>query len=362
MADLVQNCFLGGDAMDRVLAANGDTGVLRPYINFADGKTYVARLVRNHRTGEYERKAFVTNTAATLSYDSWKFFDREVLMVVRERLRAVADLRAAGLTVSLPNGMAHTMLQYQTQGDITGATVSMNPARRSETDRPETDTAQLPLPLVHKDFDIDARELMASQLGNMPLDSNGARLAARKVAEELENMLIGTVVPFKHGGNYVYGYRTLPSRYTKTDMPTPDGTNGPAVIAAILALRQGLLDDNHNGPFILYVNRQWSQYLDTDFSSLKGNITLRQRILAIEDIKEVRTLDRLPNTNWECLLVEMNSENVRLVVGTEIQTVQWESQGGMMRHYKVMAMQVPHLRPDANGNSGIGHGSTRAVA
>lgn len=353
--DFVQNIAGFGDAADRLLQNNGDPGVLRPYLGH-DGKSYMTKMVRNERTGVIEPKVFVTNTPATLSYDAWKQFDAAVIDTIYDRLRAFADIRAAGLVYNLPNGMAHTVLQYQTMGDITGATVSMDPSRRSETDRPESDLALFPLPIIHKDFDISARELLTSRQGIMPLDTTNARLAARKVAEELEDMTIGNVVPFKYAGNYVYGYLTFPQRAIKADMTVPDGTNGTTVLADILALRQLLIDDRHFGPYMLYVNSQWSEVLDSDFSTAKGTNTLRQRILALPDIMDIRTLDRLPSTEWHMILVEMRQENVRAVVGMEVQTVQWESMGGMMRHFKVMCLQVPQLRADTAGNSGIAHG------
>ena len=171
-------------------------------------------------------------------------------------------------------------------------------------------------------------------------------------------MLLGTSGTFTYGGGTVYGYTNLPSRATKTNMPVPDGTNGPAVLTAILALRQLLIADRHFGPFVFYVNSQWAGVLDNDFSSAKGDSTLRQRILAIDQIQDVRTLDFLPTTNWDCLLVEMNSLNARMVVGMEIQTIQWETDGGMRKHFKVMCIQVPQVRADTAGNSGVAHGTT----
>lgn len=358
MADLINNMLGFGDAADRLLANNGDPGVLRPFIG-RDGRSYITKKVFNERTGNWEPKVLLSNTAATLSYDAWKQFDNVVITVMRERLKAFADLRRMGLVYNLPGGMSHTVLQYQTQGDISGATVSMDPARRSEGDRPETDTALFPLPIIHKDFDISARELMVSRNGMMPLDTTTAALAARKVAEELEKMTVGSVTPFKYAGNYVYGYTNFPQRATKTDMTVPTGSNGTTVVTDLLTLRQLLIDDNHFGPYVLYVNRQWSQVLDSDFSTAKGNLTLRQRILAIDGIQEVTVLDHLPSTKWHCVLVETSQETVRAVIGMEVQTVQWESQGGMMRHFKVMCLQVPQLRPDTAGNSGIAHGQTQ---
>ncbi len=54
----------------------------------------------------------------------------------------------------------------------------------------------------------------------------------------------------------------------------------------------------------------------------------------------------------------MDTKTVRAVVGMEIQTLQWESMGGLMKHFKVMCLLLPQLRPDTAGYSGVGHGHT----
>jgi uncharacterized linocin/CFP29 family protein len=346
-----------GDSADRLINNGFDPGVLRPWVG-ADGRSYIQKMVLNERTGLYEPKVMLTNAAATLPRYAWEAFDTAIQRAIRERLRAFADIRGAGLVYNLPNGMANTVLTYQKTGDMTPATISMDPVRRGEGDRPDTDYASIPLPIVHKDFDFSAREIMVSRNGNLPIDTTTAEIAARKVAEEIEKMTTGTAGSFTYGGGTIYGFTNFPQRATKTDMVAPDGTNGPAVLNALLSLRQLLINDRHYGPYILYVNSQWSQYLDADFSADKGDATLRQRILAIADITDVRTLDHLPATNFACVLVEMSSETVRAIVGMEVQTIQWESLGGLLKHYKVMALQVPQLRSDSNGNSGIAHGTT----
>lgn len=349
---LVSN--LGSDLPDVLVANNFDTGVLRPFLG-PDGKSYVTRMING------KPKTFLANVNATLSYDAWKAFDNAVIRAVRERLKVFADIRAAGLEYRLPNGMAHTMLQYQTATDITDATISMDPSRRSESDRPEIGTVTLPLPIIHKDFDFSAREILVSRNGQLALDTTTAELAARKVAEMIEKLTTGTAGSYSYGGGSIYGLTNFPSRSTKTDMTVPTGSNGTTVVNDILALRQLLIDNLHFGPYRLYVNSQWSSVLDNDFSTAKGDMTLRQRILAVEGIQAVTTLDFLPTTHWNCVLVEMSSETIRAVIGMEVQTLQWESVGGMKKHFKVMALQVPQLRADTAGNSGIAHGTTVAA-
>jgi hypothetical protein len=53
----------------------------------------------------------------------------------------------------------------------------------------------------------------------------------------------------------------------------------------------------------------------------------------------------------------MTSDVIRMVIGMDVTTVQWETMGGMRLHFKVMAIMVPQLRADYNSNTGIVHGT-----
>jgi hypothetical protein len=343
-----------GDSADRLIANNFDPGVLRPFIG-PDGNNYMTL-----NAGTPQERTVVTNAPATLTWEAWKAFDDAIIRAIQDELRLFADIRAAGLELNIPNGMGHTVLQYQTSGDIGPATISMDPIRRSEGDQPTKDSALLPLPCTHKDFDFSARQIAVSQNGRipMPVDTDTAALAAHQVAVATEQLTAGTIGSFSYGGGTIYGYTNFPNRATKTDMPVPTGANGPAVISALLALRQMLIDDKHRGPYILYLNSQWAEFLDNDFSTAKGDQTLRQRILAIEGIQDVRISNYLPTTQFRCLLVEMKVGSVRAVIGMEPQMLQWESMGGLMKHFKVICIHVIQLRPDTAGNSGIADGRT----
>lgn len=347
----VQQMF--GDSADRLIKSGFDIGVLRPWVG-SDGRHYMTLNANTPR-----EQIVTTNAPATLPYEAWKAYDDAVVEAVTSKLRAVADIRGAGLEYTIPNGLGHTVLQYQTMGDITDATISMDPIRRSETDTPQGEPMLLPLPVIHKDLDYSARQISVSQGGRtpMPVDTGSVQMAARKVAEGAEKLLTGTAGSFSYGGGTIYGMTNLPQRATKTDMPTPDGTNGPAVITAILALRQMLINNKHTGPYVFYVNTQWASVLDNDFSATKGDQTLRQRILAIDGITDVRVLDFLPTTKYTCILQELQSESIRMVIGMEVQTLQWESMGGLMKHFKVMCIIIPQLRPDTANNSGTAMGT-----
>lgn len=348
--DSIQNIA----GLSAVLNANGDLGILRGWCG-KDGRSYHLRTLPG--THEPQQRVMVTNAPTTLTYEDWVAIDTSVTRALMTRLAAFADLRASGLTYNLPNGMAHTVLRYSSVSDITPATVSMDPKRRSEGDRVQFDMAQMPLPIVHKDFDINFRELLASRNGNMPLDTTMFELAAQKVAEMVEALTVGTQGPFSDQSGSVWGYINFPNRATKTDMTVPTGTNNQVVIGEILSLRQTLYNNKHYGPFRLYFNRQWATILDTPDVSVPGGPTLRQ-FLENVGFTSISILDTLPTTQWHTVMVEMDSMTARAIIGIEIQTVSMESLFGFMGHHKVLALLLPNLRPDSAGNSGIAHGRT----
>jgi uncharacterized linocin/CFP29 family protein len=323
---------------------------LRPWVG-KDGRTYIAR----NENGKLVAVP-TQNATATLRKDEWKILDDAVVSAAKERLRVVADLRAAGLTYNIPNGMGKTVLETETISDITGATISMDPGREAEGDRPQFDLSSLPLPVIHKDFYFGARQIATSRNNGQGIDVTTAQMAARRVSEEAEKLVIGLGSTITYGGGTIYGMTNYPSRITSVDITGPSESpwSGAICVQQILAMRQASIAKFHYGPWVLYNSPGWDQYFDDDYSSSKGDNTLRQRIKAINGIQDVRTLDYMPD--FQLVLVQQTSDVIRLVVGMDITTVQWETMGGMRLNFKVMAILVPQLRADYNGNTGIVHG------
>jgi len=207
--DFIYNGQASGGVADRLIANNMQVGALRPYLG-KDGRTYIT-VVDN----EGKAKAVpVTNAPASLRKDDWKLLDEAIVRVAKERLRAVADLRSAGLTFGIANGMGKTILETETQSDISPAEISMDGLRLSSADRPHFELTNLPLPIIHKDFNFTARQLTTSRNGGSPLDTTTAELAGRRVAEEAEKLLLGVSSSFAYGGGTVYGLTNFPSRIT----------------------------------------------------------------------------------------------------------------------------------------------------
>lgn len=336
----------------RLMQCGFDPRCLRPYIG-DDGRTYITSNVNGKLVAHP-----VGNATATLRKDDWKHLDDAIIKVSQPRLKAVGDLRAAGLTYTIPNGMGKTVLETETMSDINDASVSMDGLRPNANDRPVFELTNLPLPIIHKDFSFSARQVQASRNGGSPLDTTMAELAARKVAEEAEKLLLGVSAVanlYNFGGGILYGYTNFISRMTRTiTSPVAAGWTGATLLADVLAMRTQSQNAFHYGPWVLYVAPAWDQYIDNDFKAASDK-TIRNRIKECEGINDIRTLDYL--TGFDMLLVQMTSDVVREVIAMDMTTLQWDTIGGLMLNFKVMAILVPQLRADQNGNTGIVHGT-----
>lgn len=348
--DFILNGQAHGNIAATLMQANFDVAALRPYQG-KDGRSYITV---NGPDGKPKAVPLV-NATATLRKDDWKVLDAAVIKAAQSRLRAVADLRGRGLQYTIANGMGKTVLETESQSDIGDATISMDGLRQGANDRPQFDLTSLPLPIIHKDFSFSARQVMASRNGGSPLDTTTAELAGRKVAEQAERLVLG-LDNYTFGGGSIYGYTNFGSRMLKalTD-PTASGWTPATFVNEVLEMKAQSQAAFHHGPWVLYTAPAWDVYLDDDYSSVKGDNTLRDRLKKIEGLEDVRTLDFL--TDYAAVLVQMTADVVREVVGMDVTTVQWETQGGMQLNFKVMAIMVPQLRADYNGRTGIVHGS-----
>ncbi len=336
-----------GDVAEVLLAHNFDVGVLRPWIG-SGGRTFITR------NGKPE---LVGNAPATLRKDEWVELDKAVLKAAMPRLKLVSDLRSRGLVYSVPNGMGKTVFTSENSGDINDAEISMDGLRQTVSDRPEYDTVNLPLPITHKDFFISARQLAASRNGSTPLDTTMAELAGRKVAEKLEKLALGQLAEYTFGGGTIYGLTNWTKALSQVlTAPTAGGWTGATLVNEILQMRETSQAAHYYGPWALYTSPKWDMYLDDDYSSAKGDNTLRERIAKIAGISGITTLDYMEN--WDIVMVQLTPDVIRMIVGMEVTTLQWDTMGGLKKHFKVMTIQVPQLRADQNDNTGIVYGKT----
>lgn len=291
-------------------------------------------------------------TNALLRKEEWQHFDEAVIKAAQQRMVGVADLKSRGLTYSLTNGLGTMVLAFEDQSDMTDAEISMDGVTRGRNDRIEYSIKYLPLPIIHKSFQINARVLAASRNLGQPLDTTQAELAGIKVADMVENILFNGYNSFAYGGGTLYGYTDCPTRNTVTMVKKWTLCTGEEILDDVRLMKQTAINDRHYGPFVLYIPTAYETLLDDDFKAASDR-SLRERILAIQGIEDIKVSDKLAVDN--VVLVEMNSQTVRMVEGLPVTNVEWQTEGNMISHFKVMTIDIPQVRADQDGRSGIVH-------
>lgn len=364
-----------------------DPGFWRPYLDGRTGRTCVEL-----RTGRIEVKPdglivpetqvhYVSNlrargidnpvwNAATLRKDQWIQLENRVILAARTRLRAWADLMAAAPMGGF-NGWARLTYEYQAMSDPGEAIVDMDGDVDGRRDRPLFNLLSIPLPITHSDFYFTDREIEVSAQQGTPLNTAMAEAAGRRVAETVEQTLIGTVTGMQFGPtsstdtrytgtSAVYGYTNFPYRITKTDLTTPLGSNPEAVMTDVLEMVETMQTNGFYGPYILYHSTGYSRYLADDYfrsGSTSAVRSVRQRLMEIDGLVDIRRLDYL-TSGFQLLLIQVDPMYMQALNGMDLTPVQWSSMGGMRHNWKIMCIWVPLLKTQYSGVSPILHGTT----
>ena len=370
-----------------------DPGMLRPYIDDHGHKCVkLKRRVWNSQTNKFElryekvrtRDLMLNDTwhpawnATSLRKEEWIQFDEAVVMAAREPLQAWDDLKASS-TYGGFNAMGHATVEYEAMDDSGNAIMDMNGLTEGENFGNLFSLRSTPLFITHAGFTLDERTLQISRNKGMPLDTTLAEKASRRIAETIEDVTIGLTTgitygtvssgPTAHTGtSTVYGYRNFPSRVIYSGLTTPLGTNPNATLDDINDMIETMQNQFFYGPYILYYSTDWHKWMNGDYGfvnstgwGLAPTKTLRERILDIPDIKDVRRLNRMTparmSSTFNLLLVQMTPDVAQAIDGMGVTTVQWQEKGGMQTNFKVMCIQVPRLKYDYNDRCGIMHAS-----
>lgn len=324
--------------------------------------------------------------ATSLRKEEWLELDKTVLKAARLRMRAWSDLVGANSYGGF-NAFGKSILEHETMSDPGEALVDMDALTDGRNDAPRFQLEGLPLPITHSDFWTSKRKRDISANTGMPIDVSMGEAAGRRVGEMIEKTTIGLETGMVYGGNstqvggygrtsQVYGYLNFSPRLTYSGLTLPTGGSWTPddLVSQMLAMRQALYNNKFFGPFMVYHSNDWDTYLDNDYyvSITSGAVapskTLRNRLREIDGIQDVRRLDflagsatayasdaeRITTANpYTMIMVQMTADVARGVDGMGITTVQWEDKGGFKLMFKVLAIQVPQLRADFNGRTGI---------
>jgi hypothetical protein len=103
---------------------------------------------------------------------------------------------------------------------------------------------------------------------------------------------------------------------------------------------------------VIYVPGDADVKLSGDFKA-NSDKTIRQRLLEVEGIADIRTADQLATSN--VVMAQMTQDVVAWVQGEDLQTIQWDEYGGFQVNFKAFAIGVPLVRADIQNRSGVYH-------
>lgn len=325
------------------------------------------------RLMESVENEFAFRSLAPLQDKAQVVIDRAVVEVGLQRLTIAADIMAAGLTYNLTDPLSITQLEWNTISKIGAAQRTMTPSARGETQLPVVTPNRLPIYLTTDKFEIDIRTLKMSQRLGTPLDTTVIKQKVRAVNEAIEDAVINGATTLDGQDLAVGGY-TAKGLLNAANVNTQSLTaaawtttpNGTTIFSEVMQMITKLQADKKFGPYRMYVGTQISNTLDTDYSTATNTVTtIRQRLLQIESLEAIRTADLLssgngatPSIGNKVILVQMTSDVVDMVVGQPPTVVPWTSLDGFTIHNLIMAIMIPRVRSDAEGNSGICVGTT----
>ena len=112
-----------------------------------------------------------------LRKQEWEELDAAVIAMVKLRLNGIQDLRDNNLVQPL-GGLGTLVTQWNVASEKPAATVSMDGRTKGNRDRVDKKLYGVPVPIIHDEYEIGARELESSRRLGDTLDVTFCELAA----------------------------------------------------------------------------------------------------------------------------------------------------------------------------------------
>lgn len=292
-------------------------------------------------------------TNAVLRKDEWLQMDETLIEIGRKRLVAVGELMSRGLQHPISNGLGTTILEWEQVSDMDPANVSMSGITEGERDTLEFTLQNMPLPIIHKDFNINIRKLEASRSTGQSLDMAQTAMASILVNEQIESMVfLGHAT--REGTAQIFGLTTEPNRNTGSVTADWDAgaTTGQNKLDDVLSMIDALQIDHMYGPYGMFVPNTAHLELQDDFKA-NSDKTQMQRLLEVTGLEFIKASTDVPA--GAVIMFQLTKDVIDEVVGMQPTIVQWETHGGMTVNFKVMAIMIPRVRSTVTNQSGVAH-------
>lgn len=290
---------------------------------------------------------------ATLRKDEWEIIDERVNEEARNRLTVFEAFRSRGLVQSVGVGDIVRYSEYLSA--FSDAKISFDGDTEPEQDRPEYGSDSRAIPIVSHGFRIGFRQLASSNRRGNNLSTDAAGLAARSVAHKMQDLITNGLASGGPTGGGIPGLTTAPNA-----IDVSIGTNWDASGADIIGNVEAMLDAAYNGyffgPFALMVPKNYWATIQGDYSTLKGDRTYLERILAFTDIEAVLPNDALADDN--VLLVQMTRDVMDISLALPMTTWQW-AKTPARTDFRVLMIGGPQIKTvvgeDGTARNGIVH-------
>ena len=109
----------------------------------------------------------------------------------------------------------------------------------------------------------------------------------------------------------------------------------------------------------MYLGSDISANLDNDYTTAAPQNTIKDRLLRLEGLKEIKSADMIPSgtavtgVGAKVAIVQMTNDVVDMVVGQQPTVVPWVSADGFTFHNLIMCVLIPRFRSDYNSDSGV---------
>jgi hypothetical protein len=333
--------------IDAMLAGGGNGGSLA--LRLLSHKLDMTAALRSHAMCN----SAMAQVNDSLPKDFWKAMDDAIISVGFDRLRAVTMIRRAGLRMQLPNPLAVRTLEWQKVSKMQPATVTMTPANATNMDRLDYTTTGLPIPVIIKEFMVDIRDLEAFRVNGIPFDTAHVQESIRLVNEKVEEMLIIGQSSFQNDSYIYYGLLDHPRRNQGTMAGGGWLGSSPDPIGDVQNMMADARAAKYAGPYGLIVPSNYAKVLGDDYNSTYPSPPVRSRLMDLPDLQDIEVTDKMTASTLG--LVQLTNNVVDIVDGFEPRIFEWESRGGLLLNFAVVAIQVPRVRSDYADLSGVVH-------
>lgn len=313
-------------------------------------------------------------TLSPLSDKAQVEIDKIPVEVGLERLALVAALLMKGLRYPLTDPLSIGQLEWDQVSKVGGARRTMLPTSRGENALTDRIHKRLPIYCTLCDFNMNVRLLKMSERVGQPLDTSMVAQEVRRANESIEDATI-------YGATTLDGQGLIDSTYSVPGLLTPPGTanvitnsvdwtaanvigaTGPAMAADVLAMVAKANAANKFGPFALVIGTSAGAVIQGQFTLYQtGTIQSMLESMSFGNAKlQIIIADRMPNTvggpTQQIALVQLTNDVIEIVDGQPPTVVPYVSNDNWMLYWTILAIQIPRVRSDYNGQCGIVIGS-----